>query len=305
MSSVDLPTLIEAFYVVGLVLATGLGIYAAYWSLQIRRALIVSRYRRQALWGALVSLYFAIEIPVSYLAGPVPSESIYTPLTSNLWFDLFGYFVSSIFAVVVLFVWADSAVPVARRTDPLLRDPFRWKRTRLFLWAVMIWNVVASVVAVFSVMSGTYIFYSPTILELFGHVSGSVGSLPENPLADSVNNLVVNGLHLGFVPKYLVLAVAGVVLVVGGLRSTDANFRSSLRWFGKFVAVFLVVVSVDTLVVIPFGDPLAPTTFNVFWAFVLNLILVPISFYFVYRSARSLVPLNRLAPIETELELRH
>ena len=167
----------------------------------------------------------------------------------------------------------------------------------------MIWNVVASVVAVFSVMNFIYVVYSPTVWELIGHVNGQIGALPENPLADSVNNLLINGIYVGFVPKYLVLAVAGIALVVGGLRSMDANFRHSLRWFAGVVVIFLLAALVDTVVVVPFGNSLAPTTFNVCWAFVLNLILVPMSFYFIYRSARSLVPLNRIVLTEPELQV--
>ena len=255
-------TLIETFYVVGIILVPAVGGYTAYWSLAIRQALRVPLYRRQLLWVGLTSLYAIYLLVTFYLAGPEPF--IPSVLASNpfVW-ALNG--VAFVFFPVIFLVWTDSSIQLARRSDPLLRDPFRWNRTRILLWVIVAFGVV--VIAV-------------------------TGLTPPYPRVTDQNISSILAYSLGFSLQYVVLAVAAVVLLVGARRSGDENFRRSLRWYGLGVAI--VVAGVLGTFVAATGNPLADTPVN----FALGLgqnIIWPLTIFMIYECARSLVPLNRIS----------
>src|SRR6266436_571946 len=102
------------------VLVVALFSYAAYWAFIIRKALVTGLYRRQALWAGTMGLYF---VALSTFLTIALSFNLTTLLVNILG----GLLISSGF--IVLFAWIDSTVRVARRSDPLLRDTFRWSTT--------------------------------------------------------------------------------------------------------------------------------------------------------------------------------
>jgi len=118
-------------YVVGFVIALCLGAYAAYWSFGLRRALKVRAYSRQALIVGSFSVYGTVLLLLFY--------TVYF-LAPGLRNSPFGTINEALYAVLapLTFAWEDSSIRVGRRSDPLLRDPLRWSRLRLVLWAVLI-----------------------------------------------------------------------------------------------------------------------------------------------------------------------
>jgi hypothetical protein len=166
---------------------------------------------------------------------------------------------------IFMFYFIDSAMLSARRADPLLRDTARWTQIRKPLWIVMIATIafaIGSSVAGYSGYGGVFL-----------------------------------------VPFILVLISGGVFLPRATRRSKDTIFNRHLKWFGIFVLLAIVWLIVGffgtyqamntvTLLnsplttrdsyVVDFGDILGLTTAG----------------YCLYKSAKSLVPLNR---IETEV----
>jgi hypothetical protein len=261
--------LIEDFYVIGIILISCVGGYAAYWSFAIRRALRVPLYKRQLVWVGSTSLYAIFLIFTYYVSGPGPAF-IPSALASNPSVSAINK-AAYVLLPVVLLVWLDSSVQVARRSDPLLRDPFRWNRSRVLLWATII----------------------------FGSVLISITALaPPQPVLSDHNIISVFGYTLGFALQYLVLAVAAVALLVGGRRSGDANFRGSQGWY--FAALVVTIAGNVASFLLIAGNPLADTPVDLAWGFAQNFIVWPLALYLLYKCARSLVPLNKLVPPESD-----
>lgn len=156
-----------------------------------------------------------------------------------------------------IFYWIDASVRAARLTDPLLRDTLHWSRLRIAFWA---YDLLVTAV------------FIPLVL------AGQIN--PAGGLA-----LVAAFLSPGFI-----LSFAGiVVLPIASHRSKDKIFRKHLNWFGLFVVVALAVVLGGGLisVVLP---PLTGSQSNL-----VEFPFVAFAGYFLYRSARSLVPLYMFA----------
>ncbi len=132
MSSSVSMDFIEALYVIGISAATGIGLYAAYWSLSIRRAMMVRAYKRQALTVAIFSLYGIVLFSLFY------TTSFFVPsLGSEIAGELSLGVLYGLLPLVVL-AWADSSIRVGRKSDPLLRDTMQWSKTRLIVLPLMI-----------------------------------------------------------------------------------------------------------------------------------------------------------------------
>jgi len=102
-------------------------IYATYWALEIRRALISRMYRRQALWLGVLAALVAVNVFVTYSTSPAITDAI-------------NVFDALVFAAA--FGYIDSVIPVLRRSDPLVRGIVRWGTLRYFLWFV--WVLLAA-----------------------------------------------------------------------------------------------------------------------------------------------------------------
>jgi len=131
-SSVDI---MYVCYIIGLLLAMGLGTYDAYWSLGLRRALRVRAYSRQALIVGLFSVYGSVLFFLFYVTYFLVPNMLNSPL---------GTLQEALYAVLppIAFAWIDTSIRVGRRTDPLLRDPLQWSRVRLVLWPLLLLSLL-------------------------------------------------------------------------------------------------------------------------------------------------------------------
>jgi hypothetical protein len=176
--------------------------------------------------------------------------------------SLGGWPPETAFAIILLFCltifyWTNASVLAARRLDPLLRDTFRWSRLRL----VLLVPIIAA-----SVYDSANIIY------------------------DIVKGYVVPSTATGFfiitfmLPIDIPVITAAVILPVVAHRSRDPVLRQQLLWFGLFAASMLVSVVVLSSL---FSDPSE--------ILVVQGIGEVVAGYCLYKSARSLVPLNRIS----------
>jgi hypothetical protein len=252
-----MTSIIEAFYVLGILLSLAGGSYAAYWSFVIRRRMMTRLYRRQTFIVGLISLYGAASIVLFYavyfFAPELPTAL--KPGLVNVQEFLYG----SIFAIGL--AWADSSIRVGHRLDPLLRDSFRWSRIRWVLWVLMLLSTIA-----FFAGNGL-----TTVYDLLAKV--------------------------GLVSALVLLGISVVVVFRAARRAADRNYRRSVEWFGAFLVFFLIYNAgfVPLLLVLSVSDIFAYTPVVFTWAIVANLVTVPMLFYCLYKCSRSLVPLNRIS----------
>ncbi len=181
-----------------------------------------------------------------------------------------AYFLLPIYIpAMILFYWIDASAPVARRSDPLLRDTFHWRQSRTLLWT---FNIV---------IIGSYLF-TVTYLQ-------ATGKLPStsNPPPDLIFLFAL------FISPVLVPMISGAALLpIWARRSRDTTLRRHLRWFGLF-SLFLLVGTLASIVAYP--EHHAGIGF-------LTYASLFVGGYFLYRSARSLAPLNRITVEEAMIQ---
>jgi hypothetical protein len=223
-------------------------LYATYWALSIRRSLVGRVYRNHALWLSAICLILGV-------GSPIENASSNNAIVS------FAIVLYTIVSIIVIFAFVDSTVPIARRSDPLLRSIFRWEKVR-----IVIWSDVGLL----------------TIFFVYSDVSLSFDSSP----------WAVLGFPLVLFP--LVLAV--LALLVGARRSRDSLLRGSLAWFGAalFLALVRALISLVEMAVLNISTYDSTYSYPAL-AFGPAYIL---GTYALYRSARSLAPINRLHTIE-------
>jgi hypothetical protein len=164
------------------------------------------------------------------------------------------------FTWIVLFYWIDASIRAARRSDPLLRDTLRWNLVRVAVWVLMVASmaVILASAAYQVVAEGASIFATANLP--FGGAQGT----------------------LGFLSYFPPIIFGAIYLPIAVLRSRDPTLRRHLAWFGLFVLCFLTV----------------NLTFGLGAAAVLPVAqseILALGSFFLYRSARSLVPLNRIS----------
>jgi hypothetical protein len=248
--------------VVFLVLTAPIFSYAAYWAFSIRRALAVPLYRRQAFGIGFIVLAFWFAIG----ALIVPTGG---PLAVGVTLGTFSFY----FLWITLFYWIDASVLASRRSDPLLRDTLFWSRIRIPLWIV---NIISWVIPLSVTAYAAGVGNVPLLNQLN---SGTFG----NSIVDQAFSVIYNILPV------LVLICGVVYLPAIGIRAkSDRSLRSHFMWFTVTIvgllALFFGLASASTA---PVGH-LAPA-----------LVFVLIG-YSLYRSARALVPLNKVSVSLTE-----
>jgi len=223
-------------------------LYAAYWSFEIRRALVGRIYRRQAAWLGILAINLAAVVFITY--------------STNIEVE---YLISLYYAVLflVVFAYIDSVIPVARRSDPLLRGILHWGTLRYFLW------FDAFLLGVLNV--------------------GIPGVIP--PSFASGSSLVAN--LSWFVVASILFGFSGVAVYIGARRSRDMVLRSSLKWLGAILLITLATFVVDTTesLLIP-----TMTNFQFFYTYdaLPSGVLYILMAYSFYRSARALSSLGRI-----------
>jgi hypothetical protein len=160
---------------------------------------------------------------------------------------------------VVIFYWIDASMLAARRSDPLIRDTLRWSKVRVVLWGVVAVSFVSNVAASFYFLATT-------------------GALP---FQNSLGGLPYYTLLLSNFGKIVLAPLVGAIAIpVITYRSKDQTLRRHFKWLG-LALVFTVAFFVLLGPLVSLGIEPAITTTGT--AYCLN------------RSARSLVPLNRIA----------
>jgi hypothetical protein len=174
--------------------------YAAYWAFRVEGAMFDRLYRGRAFWVGLVALLFAILVSSNLIIGG---------LAPNDWpFSLLQFSVQFAGAAVT-FACIDSAIRVARRSDPLNRDSLRWRTLRKLLWFVVLATISGELGGV--VLGHVNFFSSP---------GGPQGSFLYGPF----------GNLLGL-----------IALALSRSRSKDVTLRAHMKWFGFFVLLVLVI----------------------------------------------------------------
>jgi len=194
--------LASAFASVIAVVDAGVFAYGAYWASEIRAALATPLYRRQALWVAAIAFYFAVFFVFVVITRIFGVEAFSGSPVPRIAAGAFVYV-----GVLMIFVWIDSCVKVARRSDPLRRDSLRWSSLRWLLG--------------FLVVVGTFFALGFTPALSFTQATPIFG------------------------PIGLTLFIGAIVLYLSGRRSADPVLRAHLRWFGLFMALLWVTSAVD------------------------------------------------------------
>jgi len=236
--------------VVGEIIPAAVALYAAYWAFSVRGALAGRIYRRHAFLLGVVCVLVAATGFLTYSTNQVIN-------------DLLILFYSVLYIFVFAFI--DSTVPVARRSDPLLRSIFGWDNLRIALWVD-----TAAFVAVNAITQASY----------------------SNFLLVSNSTLLLLNI-LWFVLASILFGASGVALVIGARRSRDPFFQRSLKWLG--LVLIVVMLSFVEVTIISFVVP-GLSQFDFYYSYY-NLpygFLSIIYSYFLYRSARSLAPMSSL-----------
>jgi hypothetical protein len=166
-------------------------------------------------------------------------------------------------AFLMIFYWVDSSVRAARLTDPLLRDTVHWSRLRFLIWAI---NIPATLSA----------FSYATYLQF------SAGGLPPSP------PLLLLATYLA--PDYVSVGSGAVVLLLVVRRTADKTLRRHLEWFGAYLLFILVFAGL-------IGNGLS--AYSVEWSSLVGGASNAAGSYFLYRSAKSLIPIYEFSERET------
>jgi hypothetical protein len=210
--------------------------------------------------GMAVRLYRNQALGVSLVSLGLLSIIVFLGVSGTTKLSGAIYFVLLDPWILLTFFWIDSSMRASQDLDPLSRDSLHWRKVRYPLWALN--------------------FVGVGVLVGFLIVTGNYGFL-DNPSTGVVSGFIM---WLSVAP-YIVTASSGAVaLPVGALRSRDRNFRRQLQWFALSLLAILGFSLLGSFFFL-IGSP------------------IQIGFYFVsyqttafclYRSARSLVPLNKI-----------
>lgn len=214
--------------------------YSAYWAFIIRGALQQALYKKQALWVGGMAIYF---VSLSSFLTLALTFNV-NELSSNI---LGGALISSGF--IIIFLWIDYTVRVARRSDPLGRDAIRWSKLR-YLWG-------------------------------FFTVGGAIAAL-----FDAITQGISSAAPFGGI-----LFIGAIAIIISARRSSDPTLRRHLKWTGLCIFMLWLGSQVEQPLLRVLGDSalVESITFS----------FVAIGAYGLYRSAKSLVPMDRLSKIDT------
>ena len=252
-------------------------VYVAFWALNVRRALPVHAYKRQALGIALIAISLALANVVDTIEAYVYIGTPFGAIGQSgfgLWFVF----------LLFLFYWVDSSVIAVRKSDPKARDTFHWSRLRIVLWA-------------FSLPGQVLIFFvSITSLILSGPTASANSSAPSGGLIGVVLLVVLVGAI--FIP----LASAVVMLPVVARRTADRTFRTQLIWFAAFAVVYFVFVNQLGSISCPNNACTIPTQVSAEWfGLYISYVGLALGAFCLVRSVSSLVPNSPVLPTSAKV----
>jgi hypothetical protein len=242
-------------------------LYAAYWAFDIGHVLPVRLYRHQAVGLGI----FCLVLTIAILPSPIPGAS---GVLGSFPFEVGYILITAVFWLGILY-FVDVSVLASRRSDPLLRDTIRWSKLRYVLWAIQIFLVSFILIGVISTpVTGNNLL----LTEIFEGNNGAKGSVPA-----IIANLVW-AVSFGSLIAFIPIAI----------RAKDPTLRRHFKWLAALAGItglfFLISGIFPSLLASSeavTSDPIASAIGTVFFLSVVG--------YFLYRSARALVPLNRIS----------
>jgi hypothetical protein len=202
MSSDTLPA--DVLLVVLGAIVVGLYAYGAVWAFRIRRALMSPLYKDRARWVGVAAVFFAIVVSYNLLIRFFAPDNFYLGFVLYFIVDAAGVFTLA---------WIDTTNKLARRTDPLNRNTFKWKQLRYVVW---FFTFVTTVGSLFTVLYLRVTYFNAPGGNGGAFVAGSFGWV-----------------FLGFIALYLNFR-----------RSRDPILREHLKWLGLFLFLLFIVDTV-------------------------------------------------------------
>jgi hypothetical protein len=235
--------------------------YAMYRALKVRRVLSVELYRRQALWAGANGLYwaflflFTLSASLLYDSNPQLSTQI---VAVNI-VELGTLYV----ALILDFLWIDSSVNAARRSDPLVRDILSWRHLRIILWFAIFIGIVVS-----------FTFYALPI----------VNRLNGDPIMGVLSFWIVNS------PVFYIVGLSSIVgLIISWSRAKDPILKRHLRWLFLYTIVLFTQGNLSLLIYAPLSQQLLLAVL----AGVLLTVAI-LNGLALFKTARSLAPISHL-----------
>ena len=179
-------------------------LYGAYWALEIGKALRSPLYGKQALWVGAIGVYFAAFFLLSALALALGLPGFGSNTATDVAVGAFLYI-----GVIMFFVWIDSTIKVARRSDPLRRNTLRWSKLRWFL-------------GIFVVVG--------TFFALAFNIGTAVDFAHATPLYGPIGGVLFFG---------------AIALLLSAKRSGDTVLKRHLKWFGLFAVLLWATSGVE------------------------------------------------------------
>ena len=222
----------------------------------------------------LYAAYWAFSIRRALAVRIYRNQALGVGLISLSWIIVFfNYVVVSQFlgfvayTIVDVLIWGiflyfvDTSVLDGRQSDPLLRDTLHWRRVRLWVWGLFIATAMATILVT--------AYYEVTGVDF-------------STLSPLVSNVLLSTYSW-------VVGLAGLVaLPIAAARSKDPLLRRQLLWFSGFIVAIAAVGLGNSVSASAFAASSLP-------AYLLFAFLLAGGFC-LYKSSKSLVPLNRISP---------
>ncbi|MFI5422304.1 MAG: hypothetical protein ACHQ1H_15180, partial [Nitrososphaerales archaeon] len=204
MSASDTSFIPSIFILILGVFVGGLYLYSAVWAIRIKNALMSPLFRDRARWVGITALTFVILISANLVIRFLAPENFYLSFLLFFIVDAAG---------IVTLIWIDIAIKLARRSDPLNRNTFRWKQLRYFVWFFTFLTTIGSLVSVAYLHSN---YFNATQGTGGAFIAGSFGWV-----------------FLGLLALYLSFR-----------RSKDPILKDHLKWLALFLFTLLIVDTV-------------------------------------------------------------
>lgn len=238
------------------ILITAILLYGSYWAFSISRVRTSKLYKRQALSVGVVGLYFGI----LWIASPF-TDQLAPRNTISFAISAVAFFAGAI----LIFVWIDGSMRVARRSDPIHRDTFHWKKLRFLIWALICFDIL-------------------TLAVLYSQVARVVRGLTPSE-------------NIPFLALFLsVFLLAAPALFLAARRSRNPTLNRNLRWFALFVVFVLVYAEFGYFSFVLGASSGANNGAYLLISNAIGIVitLLPvIGAFSLYRSARSLAPIEQ------------
>jgi hypothetical protein len=245
----DSSLLVSTIISLGLFLILISFVLAGARALLMLKGLNVRTYRNQATGLAGVALYQCfLFLWVAF--GPSPFVS-----TALTWANA-----AVILGVpVVVMIWIDATVKVARKSDPFERDSLHYSAVR-YIW----FAAVAFLVALGFI-------YDPIALVLNVSV----------PLQPAIQ-------VLGYAPVAVAFSFGAILILTSAVRSKDRTLHAHLRWFGLFLLSFTTTFVLTVILKLFFGGNYQLIGLGGVTTYLEFVLFATLGGYFLYRSAGSL-----------------